>query len=95
MTAYIVLHQDPTFTGNIAGVDFYQGRGSTSSLGDVARLIALGCTAEDPEAQASAVERNARDAARDAAQASARAAQDAIERRPGYAGTAQRPRRRR
>ncbi len=52
MSVYIVLHYAPTFNGIFGGIDFSNGRGSMSSLADVARLIELGCRAEDPAVQA-------------------------------------------
>ncbi|MBE3109994.1 MAG: hypothetical protein IMZ46_05680 [Acidobacteria bacterium] len=84
LVVYIVLHQDPTYTGFLAGVDFYNGRGSTSSPEDVARLVELGCTAEDPRAQADAEALSKCERERQAEQAAARSAQDKIERSPGY-----------
>ena len=60
LVVYVVLR--PTFTGFMAGVDFYNGRGSTSSLNDVARLVALGCHAEDPAVQAQVEEINKQEA---------------------------------
>jgi hypothetical protein len=82
--AYIVLHADAAFTGSWAGIDFYQGRGSTSALEDVRRLVALGCRAEDPSIQAQAEAQNAADAKREAEKAHSRGALDAAERMPGY-----------
>jgi len=46
---FIILHLDPNFTGHF-GVDFYKGKGSTSSLDDAATLLGKGCTIEGDEA---------------------------------------------
>lgn len=81
---YIVLHPDAAFTGSWAGIDFYLGRGSTSALEDVRRLVALGCRAEDPTIQARAEGENASAAKREAEKAQSRSALDAVERLPGY-----------
>lgn len=46
---FIISYKSPGFTGFFSGVDFYSGRGSTSSISDAARLFELGCKIEDPE----------------------------------------------
>jgi hypothetical protein len=49
---FIIHHPDPNFTGHF-GIDFYKGKGSTSSLDDAATLLGKGCTIEgDEEIQA-------------------------------------------
>jgi len=40
---YVLEHKDPAFAGVLCGVDFYGGRGSTSSPHDVVKLIRAGC----------------------------------------------------
>ena len=84
MTVYIILHNSPAFTGSWAGIDFYQGRGSTSALEDVRRLVALGCRAEDPTIQAQAEAQNAAAAKRGAELGQSRSALATLERMPGY-----------
>ena len=84
MSVYVILHYSPTFMGVIGGVDFYAGRGSVSSLNDVARLVLAGCRAEDPAVQAQAENMNRLEAERLAAQGSERDRLAALERLPGY-----------
>lgn len=47
MTVYVVDHKDVGFTGVMGGVDFYNGRGSTSSAFDVVGLVREGCRLPD------------------------------------------------
>jgi hypothetical protein len=46
---FVILHPHPDWSGYFGGVDFYQGKGSTSSLEDAARLVGLGCTIDGDE----------------------------------------------
>lgn len=84
LVVYVVLHPDATFSGYMAGADFFSGRGSTSSPEDLARLIEAGCTAEDPDAQAAAVALLAAERAAQAAKAPSAEAQAILERLPGF-----------
>lgn len=97
-SVFVVLHYNSgertTFTGYFGGVDFHQGRGSTSSFEDVARLVDLGHRAEDPLVQARAEAENARKRAEEAEKRPSQEAQAYLERLPGYVGTPA-PRRRR
>jgi hypothetical protein len=43
MSIYLIKHSVKDFTGYFGGVDFYHGRGSTSSRADALRLEKLGC----------------------------------------------------
>ena len=49
---YRVEHPESGFHGVMMGVDFHDGRGSTSSAHDVVKLVALGCRLPDPAARA-------------------------------------------
>ena len=49
---FIILHPRPDWSGYFGAVDFYQGRGSTSSLEDAARLMSLGFMVEGVESRA-------------------------------------------
>jgi len=51
LVVYLVIHPEPGFTG-FSGVDFYGGKGSTSSFEDVVELVRQGCRCEDPSVQA-------------------------------------------
>ncbi|MBE3126334.1 MAG: hypothetical protein IMZ57_11845 [Acidobacteria bacterium] len=84
MKVYIVQHFTPGFCGVVMGVDFYDGRGSTSSASDVVLLVKEGCTLPDPAARAE-IRVLAADMARvrQTGEAS-RALQDAFERTPEY-----------
>lgn len=84
MTTYIILARTDGFTGSFGGVDFFSGRGSVSSLEDVARLVLAGCRAENPDIQTKAEGMNRLEAERQAAQAGDRNALAALERLPGY-----------
>lgn len=90
LVVYVIKHYAEGFAGFYGGVDFHGGKGSTSSLADVARLVSLGCHAEDPAVQAEAEAMNGAAGAREGQQAAARSALDAVERRPRYVGTGRR-----
>jgi hypothetical protein len=49
---YILQHPSPDFKGSIRGIDFSNGKGSTSSIEDAARLIELDYEIEDDDARA-------------------------------------------
>lgn len=93
LCVFVVLHPDPAFTGFWAGVDFCQGRGSTSSPQDVDRLVELGCRAEDPKVQGEAEARIAQERAAEASKRPSREAQAILESLPGYGLERRRPRR--
>lgn len=84
MKTYVLQHFTPGFRGVMLGVDFYDGRGSTSSASDVVLLVKEGCTLPDPAARAE-VRVLAADMARvrQTGEAS-RALQDAFERTAEY-----------
>jgi len=48
MSIYLIEHSVKDFTGYFGGVDFYQGRGSTSSEDDAQKLKGLGCCILEP-----------------------------------------------
>lgn len=80
---FIIQHRDPDFTGYFGAVDFYQGKGSTSSVEDAGKLLLQGCTIED-EAARTIVKSHlfARAKSREEIEAMHRA-EDAINRNPG------------
>jgi len=49
---FIIRHKTPGFEGVMHGVDFCNGRGSTSCIQDAAVLMLHGCTIEDAGARA-------------------------------------------
>lgn len=92
---YILKAKDPSFTGFVAGVDFYEGTGSTTSLSDVARIVELGVAdVEDPETRATIDAYIVEEREKEAIGEASKAIQADVERQPGYMGTRPAPRRR-
>lgn len=48
---FCLTHKEAGFEGVVLGVDFHNGRGTTSSPYDAVRLVREGCRIEDPAAQ--------------------------------------------
>jgi hypothetical protein len=47
---YVVRHSDPNFRGFAAGIDFYSGRGTTTSIQSAMQAVkGAGCVIENPD----------------------------------------------
>ncbi|MGA2363421.1 MAG: hypothetical protein ABSG73_13300 [Candidatus Aminicenantales bacterium] len=47
---YVVRHPDPTFRGFAAGIDFYGGKGTTTSIQSAMQAVkGAGCVIENPD----------------------------------------------
>jgi len=56
MAVYFLKHPSSDFTGIMGGVDFYDGRGSTSSLRDARGLSEKGCIIYDEQRRSVVIE---------------------------------------